>query len=71
MFVAAIEEGLEADRKPCNHQLMGPPEFVANVEGSSYLLFECVLCGCVVSLRLNAKGEIDGEFLFPPARRRA
>jgi hypothetical protein len=55
--------------KACRHQLKRPPDFVTDVEGISYLLFECVLCGWGISLRLNAKGEIDGEFLFPPARR--
>ena len=60
---------MQANSKPCRHQLKRPPDFVTDVEGISYLLFECVLCGWGISLRLNAKGEIDGEFLFPPARR--
>jgi len=35
------------------------------------LLFECVLCGCGIALRLNAEGEINGEFVIPPARKSA
>lgn len=48
--------------KPCQHQLARPPDLVTDSDGVSYLLFECVLCGCQVILRLDSEGEIDGEF---------
>jgi hypothetical protein len=31
-------------------------------DGVSYLLFECILCGCQVTLRLESEAEIKGEF---------
>jgi hypothetical protein len=48
-----------------------PPDLLTGSEGFSYLLFECLLCGCEISMRLNAAGEIDGEFIIPAARRGA
>lgn len=62
---------MDADPKPCHHQLKRPPELVTDVEGTLYLVFECLLCGCGISIRLNAEGEIDGEFVMPPARKGA
>lgn len=59
------------DVQPCRHQLDRPPEVTSDVDGVSYLVFECVLCGCEVSLRLNSEGEIDGEFIVPPSSKRA
>jgi hypothetical protein len=44
---------------------------VTDVDDVSYLLFECVLCGCEISLRLGSHGEIDDEFIVPPERKRA
>jgi hypothetical protein len=55
--------------QPCRHRLKRAPELVTDDEGISFLVFECVLCGCGISLRLNARGEIDGEFVIPPARK--
>jgi hypothetical protein len=60
---------MHSDAKPCHHQLSRPPELITDIEGTSYLLFECVLCGCGISLRLNAEGEIDGEIVIPAARK--
>ena len=62
---------MNSPAQPCHHQLDRPPELIADVEGGSYLLFECVLCGCGIALRLNAEGEINGEFVIPPARKSA
>jgi hypothetical protein len=59
------------DGQSCRHQLDRPPELASDVDGVSYLVFECVLCGCEVSLRLNSEGEIDGEFIVPPSSKRA
>lgn len=59
---------MEANLERCRHQLKRAPDLVTDVEGRSYLLFECVLCGCGISLRLNAEGQIDGEFVIPEAR---
>lgn len=38
-------------------------------EGVSYVLFECLLCGGVIALRLNAEGQIDGEFVISSTRK--
>jgi hypothetical protein len=59
------------DGQPCRHQLDRPPALASGVEGVSCLVFECVLCVCEVSLRLNSEGEIDGEFIVPPSSKRA
>jgi hypothetical protein len=55
--------------QPCRHQLHRPPDLVTDVGGFSYLLFECLLCGFGISLRLDSEGEIDGEFIIPPAEK--
>jgi hypothetical protein len=60
---------MEVDEQPCRHQLERPPDLVTDVGGVSYLLFECVLCGCGISLRLDSEGEVDGEFNIPRARK--
>jgi len=44
---------------------------VTDADDISYLLFECILCGCQISLRLDSEGEINGEFIVPPERKRA
>ena len=62
---------MQPDCQPCRHQLKRPPDVVTDVEGVSYLLFECMLCGCEISLRLDSQGEFDGEFIVPPERKRA
>ena len=47
-----MEEGtkdgieMKVDVQPCRHQLNRPPDLVTDSEGTSYLLFECFLCGC-------------------------
>jgi len=61
--------GFQADRQPCRHQLKRPPDLVTDAEGVSYLLFECLLCGCGIGLRLDSRGEIDGEFIIPSQRK--
>jgi len=61
---------MQFDLQPCQHQLTRPPDLI-DVDGVSYLLFECILCGCEISLRLDSDGEIDGEFIVPPERKRA
>jgi hypothetical protein len=60
---------MDVDSKPCHHQLQRPPDLVSNGEGVSYLLFECLLCGCGIGMRLNPEGEIEGEFVIPAARK--
>jgi len=60
---------MQSDLQSCQHQLKRPPDLVTDDEGISFLLFECILCGCGISLRLDARGEIDGEFIIPSARK--
>jgi len=60
---------MDADSKPCHHQLERPPDLVTDSEGVSYLLFECFLCGCGIGMRLNAQGEFASEFVIPAARK--
>jgi hypothetical protein len=48
---------------------MRPPEVVTDAVGTSFLLFECILCGCDITLRLDSEGEVDGEFVIPPERK--
>src|SRR5690349_178381 len=61
----AAQHGLkmQSDLQPCQHQLSRPPDLVTSAEDVIYLVFDCILCGCQVSLRLNSEGEIDGEFI--------
>ena len=59
----------ESDSRPCRHQLKRPPDLVTDVEGVSYLLFECILCGCQFGLTLDWKGEVDREVIIPPERK--
>jgi len=60
------KDGIEMkfDAQSCRHQLKRPPDLVSDSEGVSYLLFECLLCGCGISMRLNGEGETDGEFVI-------
>jgi hypothetical protein len=60
----AAQDGLRMQPyfKPCQQQLARPPDLVTDRDGVSYLLFESVLCGRQVILRLDSEGEIDGEF---------
>jgi len=60
---------MQFDLKPCRHQLKRPPDLVKDGEGVSYLLFECILCGCGISLKLDSEGDIVGEFIIPPERK--
>jgi len=60
---------MQSDLQPCRHQLKRPPDLVKDVDGVPFLLFECLVCGCGVSLRLDSEGEIDGEFIVPPDRK--
>jgi len=57
--------------KPCQHQLRHPPDRMADSEGVSYLVFDCILCGCEISLRLRSEDEADLEIVIPPARKLA
>jgi hypothetical protein len=56
---------MQFDLQPCPHQLNRPPDLVTDAEGVSYLVFESILCGCQISLRLDSQGEIDCEFILP------
>ena len=40
------------------------PDLVTDVDGVFYGLFECILCGCEISQRLDSEG-------VPPERKRA
>src|SRR5215469_18407704 len=40
-------------------------------DGTKCLVFECLLCGCIVSLRLTPDGEVAEEIVIPSSRRRA
>ena len=62
---------MQFDLQPCQHQLNCPPDLVTDAEGVSYLVFEYIVCGCQISLRLDSQGEIDGEFVLPPEGKRA
>jgi hypothetical protein len=68
----AAQDGLkmQSDLQPYQHQLSRPPDLVTSAEGVTYLVFDCILCGCQISLRLDSEGEIDGEFVLPPERKR-
>ena len=57
--------------KACQHQLSRLPELVTDAEGVSYLLFECLLCGCEIGLKLGPDGDVEDEFIIPTARRYA
>lgn len=57
--------------KACQHQLSPPPELVTDAEGVSYLLFECLLCGCEIGLKLGPDGDVEDEFIIPTTRRYA
>jgi hypothetical protein len=60
---------MQLDLPRCRHQLKRGPEVVTDVAGTSFLLFECQLCGCGIILRLNSEGEVDGEFVNPPEQK--
>ena len=60
---------MQAAVESCRHQLKRPPDLVTDAGGVSYVLFECLLCGCEIGLRLNSQDEIEGEFIVPLARR--
>jgi len=62
---------MQFDLQTCRHCLRRPPGLVTDTDGVSYLVFECVLCGCGISLRLDSEGNIDGEFIDPAGRKRA
>jgi hypothetical protein len=53
-------------RSQCRHQLKGPPGVVNGIAGVSFLLFECLVCGRAISLKLDSEGEVDAEFIIPP-----
>jgi hypothetical protein len=69
MAEGAEEDGVNA--RACRHQLGRPPDLVTGTDGISYLPFECALCGCEISLRLDSEVKIYGEFVVPPERKRA
>ena len=62
---------MQSGTKSCQHQLKHPPDCVTDSEGFSYLVFECILCGCEISLQLNSEDEVDLETVIPPARKLA
>jgi hypothetical protein len=62
---------MEYDVQPCRHQLKRPPDSCTDVTGLSYLIFECILCGCQFGLTLDSNGVADREFIIPPERKRA
>jgi hypothetical protein len=70
MYTKRAKE-MQCDVQSCRHQLNRPPDLVEDVDGVTYLVFECLQCGCGISLRLDSTGEIDGEFIIPPERKRA
>ena len=72
-MAAGTKDGvrMQFDLQTCRHQRKRPPDLVTDTEGVFYLVFECVLCGCRISLRLDSEGDIDGEFIVPPERKRA
>ena len=39
---------------------------VNGIAGVSFLLFECLVCGRAISLKLDSEGEVDAEFIIPP-----
>jgi len=51
---------------PCRHQLKRPPDSFTDVTGLSFLIFECILCGCQFGLTLDSKREVDREYIIPP-----
>jgi len=55
----------------CTHTLRRPPDLVTDVAGVSYLLFDCLTCGCEVALRLDADDQVDGIAIITPQQRAA
>jgi hypothetical protein len=59
-----VEEGtkerlrMHFDLEPCRHQLKRPPDLVKDVDGVSYLIFECIPCGCGIGLRLDSEARL-------------
>ena len=55
----------------CTHTLRRPPDLVTDAAGVSYLLFDCLTCGCEVALRLDADDRVDGIAIIPPQQKAA
>ena len=55
--------------EPCGHPLKDVPGIATDGDGVSYLLFECLLCGSKIGVRLSAEGEVAEEFILSAQRR--
>ena len=55
----------------CTHTLKRQPDLVTDVEGVSYLIFECLTCGSDVALRLDANDQVDGIAIVSPEQKAA
>jgi len=53
MYTKRAKE-MQCDVQSCRHQLNRPPDLVEDVDGVTYLVFECLRCGCGISLRLDS-----------------
>lgn len=53
------------------HTLKRQPDLVTDVEGVSYLIFECLTCGCDVALRLDANDRVNGIAIVSPEQQAA
>ena len=48
------------------HLLKRPPQTIEDAEGRSYLLFECLRCGCDVGIELDVEECCEQMVLLPP-----
>ncbi len=49
----------------CRHQLIHPP-LAVEMDGTSYLAFQCVICGWTIGFSLDLKGNVCREVIVPP-----
>ena len=54
----------------CQHLLNGPPDLVT-VAGVSFLVSQCVKCGCGIAFRLDKEGEVEGITTLQPPQQKA
>jgi hypothetical protein len=60
---------MESTGQACKHQLKRPPDLVTDGAGDSLLLFECLVCGCGIALKLDSQGVVDAEVILPPTQK--
>jgi hypothetical protein len=56
---------MQSTIEPCRHQLTHPPN-VVDMDGTSYLTFQCVICGWTIGLSLDPEGNVYRQVIVPP-----